>query len=85
MASAVEGDLSAALAMRFRGGSAASAGPASSGSALCASEDSAASVPSSAFFSLSLASRPSTRFSRASRTSVLGPRFFGTASALRQC
>jgi hypothetical protein len=29
-------------------------------------------------------SRPSTRFSRASRTSVLGPLFFGTASAGRR-
>lgn len=34
----------------------------------------------SAFFSLSLASSPSTRFSRASSTSVFGPRFLGTAS-----
>ena len=34
----------------------------------------------SAFFSLNLASNPSTRFRRASKTSVLGPRFFGTAS-----
>lgn len=37
-------------------------------------------VGDSAFFSLSLASSPSTRFRRASSTSVLGPRFFGTAS-----
>lgn len=33
------------------------------------------------FSSWSLFSRPSTRFSRASSTSVLGPRFFGMASA----
>lgn len=34
----------------------------------------------SAFFSFSLASNPSTLFKRASKTSVFGPRFFGTAS-----
>lgn len=34
----------------------------------------------SLFFSRSFASSPSTRFNKASRTSVLGPRFFGTAS-----
>lgn len=34
----------------------------------------------SAFFSLNLASSPSTRFNSASSTSVLGPRFLGTAS-----
>jgi hypothetical protein len=34
----------------------------------------------SAFFSLNFASSPSTRFSRASSTSVFGPRFLGTAS-----
>lgn len=38
----------------------------------------------SAFFSLNLASRPSTRFRSASRTSVLGPRFLGTASVKRR-
>jgi hypothetical protein len=34
----------------------------------------------SAFFSFSLASNPSTLFKRASKTSVFGPRFLGTAS-----
>lgn len=34
----------------------------------------------SAFFSLNLASSPSTRFNSASNTSVFGPRFLGTAS-----
>ena len=38
----------------------------------------------SAFFSLNLASKPSTRFRSASRTSVLGPRFLGTASVKRR-
>jgi hypothetical protein len=33
------------------------------------------------FSSFSLLSKPSTLFSKASNTSVLGPRFFGTASA----
>lgn len=79
-----EGDFSNAVAKRFGGGSLASDRPASSGSALGASDDSApVSVPSSAFFSLSLASRPSTRLRSASKTSVFGPRFFGTASAQR--
>lgn len=36
------------------------------------------------FFSFSLASSPSTLFNRASKTSVLGPRFFGTASGQRK-
>ncbi len=42
-------------------------------------------LPSVFFRSLSCASRPSTRFSRASSTSVLGPRFLGTASVLVKC
>jgi len=37
--------------------------------------------PDDFFFSLSWASKPSTRLSKASSTSVLGPRFLGTASA----
>lgn len=36
--------------------------------------------PGVSFFCFNLASSPSTLFSRASRTSVLGPLFFGTAS-----
>lgn len=42
----------------------------------------ASGLPVVFFWSLSWASKPSTRFSKASRTSVLGPRFFGTASAI---
>jgi hypothetical protein len=38
-------------------------------------------VPGSVFFSFSRCSNPSTRFRRASSTSVFGPLFFGTASA----
>lgn len=41
---------------------------------------SAVEAPGWSFFSFSLASSPSTRLRRASRTSVLGPLFFGTAS-----
>lgn len=37
-------------------------------------------VPLSVFLSLSRCSSPSTRFNRASSTSVFGPLFFGTAS-----
>lgn len=36
--------------------------------------------PASVFVSFSFASRPSTRLSKASNTSVLGPLFLGTAS-----
>lgn len=36
------------------------------------------------FFSFNLASSPSTLFNKASNTSVLGPRFFGTASGQRK-
>ena len=34
-------------------------------------------------FSFSFASKPSTRFSNASKTSVFGPLFFGTASMMK--
>lgn len=42
--------------------------------------ESAVEAPGWSFFSFSLASSPSTRLRSASRTSVLGPLFFGTAS-----
>lgn len=38
------------------------------------------SSPPFSFWSLSCCSRPSTRFNNASRMSVFGPRFLGTAS-----
>jgi len=47
---------------------------------LFAGPDSDSGVSGSAFFSFSRASRPSTLLSSASKTSVLGPLFFGTAS-----
>lgn len=43
-------------------------------------EPSGVGVSGWSFLSFSLASSPSTRFNRASKTSVLGPLFFGTAS-----
>ena len=45
-----------------------------------AADPGAAPSSGSGFFSFNWASKPSTRFSRASSTSVLGPLFFGTAS-----
>ena len=48
-----------------------------------AADPEAAPSSESGFFSFNWASKPSTRFSRASSTSVLGPLFFGTASSHR--
>ncbi len=44
------------------------------------SDEGDVSSPVPFFDSFNRCSRPSTRFSRASKTSVFGPRFFGTAS-----
>lgn len=43
-----------------------------------------AEAAGSVFFSLSFCSNPSTLFRRASKTSVFGPLFFGTASVTEQ-
>lgn len=76
------GDLLSLFAMRLGGGSGVSELSGSFTAALWESDEAPAkaSVSSSVFFSLSFASRPSTLFNRASKTSVLGPRFLGTAS-----
>lgn len=75
-------DLLRSTATRFAGGS-----PGSSGSTpvLLGARASVDVVGDnrSVFFSLSCASNPSTRFNSASKTSVFGPRFLGTASVTK--
>lgn len=79
------GALSDPLAIRFRGGSIGSAPlPSDSSGVTSFPASSSFDDDPSAFFSLSLASSPSTRLSSASSTSVLGPRFLGTASGHHQ-
>lgn len=79
------GDVLASVATRLATGSpdsdivlSTTAGPEPDATSLAASRD--VGETCSAFFSLNLASKPSTRFSSASSTSVFGPRFLGTAS-----
>lgn len=79
------GDVLASVATRLAAGSpdsdvvlSTTAGPEPDATSIAASRD--VGETCSAFFSLSLASKPSTRFSSASSTSVFGPRFLGTAS-----
>lgn len=72
-------DLVMSKAIRFGFGSGGD-----SGTTVPDSDGESVSGEASVFLSLSWASKPSTLFNRASKTSVLGPRFFGTASVNRK-
>lgn len=75
-------DLLLSVASLLGAGSTTSVSSSSSSSASATAESPPFEASPSAFFSFSFASSPSTRFSNASRTSVFGPRFLGTASVL---